>query len=92
MNLSTAVHRFCGIIAAKRNVAVNNWCEPVDTKNMEILPRLISISMRKFSEQPSERQPAVRMLTLNAVRLSCAILGRDQTKALVAKAMGGADQ
>lgn len=59
---------------------------------MNILSRLISIGARKFEEYPSEREPAVRMILLNSIRLGCAILGGKKTRALVDEALRGVAQ
>lgn len=54
---------------------------------MTILPRLISIAVRKYSANPENREPAVRMLLLNVVRLAIAHLGREQATSLALKAL-----
>lgn len=53
-----------------------------DSAGMTILPRLIAIAIKKYTSRPNEREPAVRMLLRNAIRLSVAHLGREQTQAL----------
>lgn len=54
---------------------------------MSILPRMISIAIRKYSAQPNDREPAVRMLLRNAVRLAIAHLGREQAASIALAAL-----
>jgi hypothetical protein len=48
-----------------------------------ILPRLLSIALRKYTAEPESRDSAVRMLLTNAVRLCAFHLG-DKEAARVA--------
>jgi hypothetical protein len=54
---------------------------------MKIVPRLIAIALRKYSERPSECDAAVKMLLRNGVRLAIHHLGRKQAEALVQEAL-----
>lgn len=49
---------------------------------MSILPRMISIAVRKYTAHPNDREPAVRMLLRNAVRLGVSHLGRAQAASI----------
>lgn len=49
---------------------------------MTILPRMISIAVRKYAANPADREPAVRMLTRNALRLAMEHLGPEQAASL----------
>lgn len=48
-----------------------------------IFPRMVSIALRKYTVEPNNREPAVKMLLRNAVRLCVAHLGREQAASLV---------
>jgi hypothetical protein len=54
---------------------------------MSILPRLISIAVRKYSANPNDREPAVCMLVINAVRLGIVHLGREKAARLALQAL-----
>ena len=44
-----------------------------------ILPRLLSIALRKYTAEPDNRDSAVKMLLRNAVRLCAHHLGEKET-------------
>lgn len=84
---STAKMKVCGQVARTSDVAVMHLSEPVDTLVMSILPRMIAISIRKYTSQPNNREPAVRMLLRNAIRLAVSHLGREQAASLALEAL-----
>lgn len=54
---------------------------------MDILPRLISIAIRKYTSRPDDRLPAVRMLLRNAVRLAVSHLGEKEARLVALEAL-----
>jgi hypothetical protein len=56
---------------------------------VNILPRLISISVKKYETRPDERDPAVTMLLRNALLLAVAHFGVEKTQALLRQTLQG---
>jgi hypothetical protein len=61
--------------------------DAVNITFMDILPRLISIAIRKYTARPSDREPAVRMLLRNSVRLAVSHLGHREAASLALAAL-----
>lgn len=87
MRLVHNADEVCGQVAATPDVALINPREPVDTLCMSILPRMISIAIRKYTTQPNDREPAVRMLLTNCVRLAIYHLGRETAASIALAAL-----
>ena len=69
----------------------DNWARTVKKSPhnsiMTILPRLISISVRKYASNPENREPAVKMMLRNVIRLAVVHLGREQAASLALEAL-----
>lgn len=87
MSFSTTWGESCGQVASQADVTVWRRGKQGDTFFMSILPRLISIAVRKYAAQPNDRAPAVRMLLHNAVRLAVSHLGREQARTIALEAL-----
>lgn len=54
---------------------------------MTILPRMIAIGLRKYTSQPNDREPAVRLLLRNSIRLAVAHLGDREAASIALDAL-----
>lgn len=56
--------------------------EARDHPIMSITPRLIAIALKKYFGVPDDRDPAVRMLLRNVIRLAIEHLGRAEAQSI----------